>query len=232
MVSLPWLDDVVVRMAGRGLPPAYVARLTEELSDHLQDLMEENMSMESEMVARLGRPEQVADAATVAYRQRSYLGRHPAAAFLVFAISPVVSMVLLIALGGAAVAAVGILCRHLGANMNLAPDQVAAQLLCLATVLVTVVIPAVLASVLYCKLATRLCLGRKWIIVSTGVLAAICSLCTSCVTFSNIPGKSTLTFGLGFPPGIGQLLQLLVPLAVACWFLWRTREQTPMQLAS
>jgi hypothetical protein len=235
MASLPWLDDVAARLASLGLPLAYVQRFTEELSDHLQDLMEENMSTGSEMVARLGRPEQVADAAAVAYRERTYLGRHPAAAFLVFAVSPIVSLVLLAALGGAAVVAVGMLGRAFGAKWEFAADQSGfgmAQVLCLATVLVTIVIPSLLASVLYCKLATRLCLGRKWIIVSAAVLAVMCSLCSSCVTFSSMPGQSTLSFGLGFPPHIPQLLQLVVPVAVAWWFLRRTREQTPLQLAS
>jgi hypothetical protein len=41
----------------------------------------------------LGEANQVADAAVTAYRRRSFVGRHPAAAFLVFAVSPVLSMV-------------------------------------------------------------------------------------------------------------------------------------------
>jgi hypothetical protein len=234
MANLPWLDEVRRRLASRGLPPHYVQRLAAELSDHLEDLTEENMSTEAEVVSRLGHPEQVADAAAVAYR-RSFLGRHPTAAFLVFAISPVVSMVLLIALGGLALVAIGVGCRRLGVNMDFTPDQVGigvARLLCLATTLVTIVIPSLLASILYCKLATRLSMGKKWMIVSAAVLAVMCLLCSSWMTLSNIPGKSAWTFGIGFPPHPLQFVQLLVPLAVACWFLWRTRERAPMQLAS
>jgi hypothetical protein len=235
MANRRWLDDVVAQLAGRGLPPAYVERFAEELSDHLQDLTEENMSMESELAARLGRPEQVAEAAAVAYRRRGYLGRHPAAAFLVFAISPVVSMALLIALGGIALVAIGMVCRSCGANMEFAPDQVGigvARSLCFATTVVTIVIPSLLASILYCKLAARLGMGRKWMVVSAAVLAVMCLLCSSWMTLSNVPGKSAWTFGIGFPPNALQFVQLLVPLAVAGWFLRRTREQEPIRFAS
>jgi hypothetical protein len=237
MASLSWLDEVISQLTGRGLPAAYVERFVMELSDHLEDLTEENMSTDSELLSRLGHPEQVAEAAAVAYRRRGYLGRHPAVAFLVFAISPVVSMALLIALGGVALVAIGMVCRWFGVNTEFTPDQVGigvARSLCLATTVVTIVIPSLLASVLYCELAARLGMGRKWMIVSAAVLAVMCSLCSSWMTLSNIPGKSVWTFGIGFPPHALQFVQLLVPLAVVGWFLWRrTREQQrPMQLAS
>ena len=84
MANLPWLDEVRRRLAKRGLPPSYVQRFAEELSDHLEDFKEENMSTEADVYSRLGKPEQVANAAVAAYRRRSFLGRHPTAAFLVF----------------------------------------------------------------------------------------------------------------------------------------------------
>ena len=93
MANLPWLDEVLARLARRGLPPNYVRRFAEELSDHLDDLKEENMSKAVDVVSRLGKPEQVAEAAVTAYRRRSFLGRHPTAAFLVFAVSPLVSQI-------------------------------------------------------------------------------------------------------------------------------------------
>ena len=65
---------------------------SEELGDHLEDLKEENV--EADAISRLGEPDQVAESAVGAYRRRSFLGRHPTAAFMVFAISPVVPLYL------------------------------------------------------------------------------------------------------------------------------------------
>ena len=80
MANLSWLDDVRQRLARqRVLPPSYVQRFVEELSDHLDDLKEE--SMEVDAISRLGEPEQVADAAVAAYRRRSSPGRHPTVTF-------------------------------------------------------------------------------------------------------------------------------------------------------
>ena len=95
MTNPPWCDQLRQRLLRYGLPPVYVKRLMEELSDHLQDVMEEDMSTEANVYSRLGEPEQVAKAAVTAYRRRSFIGRHPTASFLVFAISPVVSLIIL-----------------------------------------------------------------------------------------------------------------------------------------
>ena len=96
MANLPWLDEVRKRLAEQALPPSYVQRFMEELSDHFQDVTEEIMSTEASVSSRLGEPEQVAKAVVTAYRRRSFLGRHPTAAFLVFAVSPVVSLAALL----------------------------------------------------------------------------------------------------------------------------------------
>ncbi len=37
----PWLDEVLSRLVKSGLPPSYVQRLAEELSDHIEDFTEE-----------------------------------------------------------------------------------------------------------------------------------------------------------------------------------------------
>ena len=92
MAKRPWLDEVRGRLAKHGLPPAYVQRFVQELSDHFDDLKEENMGTEVDVSSRLGEPERVAQAAVAAYRRRSFLGRHPTAAFLVFAVSPLLML--------------------------------------------------------------------------------------------------------------------------------------------
>ena len=64
MDSQPWLDRVRERLARHVLPPSYVQRLMEELSDHLEDLKEEGM--EADAISRMGEAEQVAEAAATA----------------------------------------------------------------------------------------------------------------------------------------------------------------------
>ena len=103
MANPLWLDDVRERLADKRLPPKYVRRLLDELSEHLEDLKEENMSTEANAYSRLGEPEQVAQAAIITYRRHSFLGRHPVATFLVFAVSPIVPLVALVVLVGALV---------------------------------------------------------------------------------------------------------------------------------
>jgi hypothetical protein len=52
-----WLDKVRERLARQALQRNYMQRFMEELSDHLDDLKEENM--ESDATSRMGEPEQV-----------------------------------------------------------------------------------------------------------------------------------------------------------------------------
>ncbi len=70
MDSQRWLDRVRERLAKRVLPPSYVQRFIEELTDHLEDLKEEKM--EGDASSRLGEPDQVVDNAIAEYQQRSF----------------------------------------------------------------------------------------------------------------------------------------------------------------
>ena len=40
MANQPWLDEVRERLARQALPPSYIQRFMEELSDHLEDIKE------------------------------------------------------------------------------------------------------------------------------------------------------------------------------------------------
>ncbi len=93
MESQPWLDRVRERLAKHVLPPSYVQRFMGELTDHLEDLKEENM--EADAVSRLGEPDQVADTAVAAYRRRPFLGRHCWARVLVFGVCNILLIVVL-----------------------------------------------------------------------------------------------------------------------------------------
>jgi hypothetical protein len=244
MANLPWLEEVRKRLVRHSLPPSYVQRFVAELADHFYDLKEETMSAEADVCSRLGEPEQVADAAVVAYRRRSFLGRHSTAAFLFFAVSPVVSLfVLLFGL----VKLFEILpdddsvldfLRHLGPTGRMAVPYVLSVLF--------PVVPCVVVSILHCKLARRLGLGRKWMLISCSVLAVVAATFIWSATFSETPGQSALRIGIGIPRNIVDLpkmvacifsnplrvAQFLVPLAIGWCFIRHKSDPSPLQLAS
>jgi hypothetical protein len=53
MVGPAWREELKEELVRQGLPPAYIERLVQELCDHLDDVMEESMSMEAEKVLSL-----------------------------------------------------------------------------------------------------------------------------------------------------------------------------------
>jgi hypothetical protein len=247
MANLPWLDEVRRQLMRRGLPPAYVLRFVEELSDHIEDSKEKNMSTEAEVCSQLGQPEQVADAAVTAYRRRSFLGRHPTAALLVFGVTPVLSQVAIfavVALGARGLAAVayqlGFLSDH---GRYVQPSLLAVEITQYTFSLLFVVIPTILAALLYCKLGRRLGLGTPWMAASCAVLAAMAMLPCWCVRLgADAAGHPRVVGCLSFPlfdygwsecwSNSSQLIQLTAPLAIGWWLLHRRRHQGLPQMAS
>jgi hypothetical protein len=246
MANQPWLDEVRTRLADQALPPTYIKRFVEELSDHLEDVTEETMGPEIDAYSRLGEPKQVAEAAVVAYRRRSFLGRHPTAAFLVFGVSPVVSLLGLFILAYYSVYLFFIANDQLGGNINLRRFEPAASVVMPYVLsLCTIAIPSVLASIFYCKLINRFGIGKKWILLSCVVLAVVAAIPCCSVKLSDLPGESALMWGAWNPESLGQLsqsivwvcrplqlLQFLVPLATGWWFLRRNSDRRQLQLAS
>ncbi len=244
MANPSWLDDVRKRLARQLLPPSYVQRFIEELSDHLDDLKEEGMDQNSS--SRLGKPEQVAEAAAVAYRRRSFLGRHPMAAFLVFGISPVVSLVALVAL-----VMFGLRARPnswddpLFAGLNRIGPSASAVAAYLTSVSV-VVIPSIVVSILYCWLVGRSGINKKWVLLSCTILSVLAALPSCEAKVALIPAESWAGLRPWWPDSIGhfyyfftrtfcnpqQLMQFLVPLAVGLWFVWRKRDEGQLQVAT
>ncbi|MEN6405492.1 MAG: hypothetical protein ABFC77_03370 [Thermoguttaceae bacterium] len=240
MANLPWLDEVLRCLAKHHLPVTYIQRFTEELSDHLEDFQEDLMDAKSDVVSRLGNPATVAQAAAVSYRQRSFLGRHPTALLLVFGVLPIVWMMIL-----------GLLSCFLVMMAMAGTDDFLQQLVLrdktsppgtftLTAIrwslsVFSVMIPAALVSMVHCRLAERLVLGRKWMAVCCFVLAILAVLPYWCVLVKTGPqGDYSLLVGVGvsipglfsgwhFSFSVLQVVQLLVPLAVGGWFWWRTR---------
>ncbi|MGA2797245.1 MAG: hypothetical protein ABSE63_06700 [Thermoguttaceae bacterium] len=232
MANLPWVDELQKRLRRHALPPTYVQRFVEELNDHLQDIKEEDMSTEADVFSRLGAPQQVAEAAITAYKRRSVIGRHPAAAFLVFAVSPILSLIALSMLILVGLVLLNGICSWLGFKILDAKPigelgSIIINYLMSSLIIIT---PAIIANVLYCKIAKGLSLGRKWMCVSCVMIAVTASLAFIQVKFSSVPGNNVLTLGIGIPwlngwiPSFSQILQFIVPLGIGCWFMRNKRD--------
>ena len=112
--------------------------------------------------------------------------------------------------------------------------------------LLTIVIPSILASILYCWLAGRSGIGKRWMLLSCTVLALVAALPMCTAKISGTPDESWMRIGVWLPQSVGQsynfffwvfcrpqqLMQFLVPLAICCWFMRRTRNQCRLQFAS
>jgi hypothetical protein len=248
MAQQPWLDEVLSRLATHGLPPSYVRRFAEELSDHLDDLKSENnlkselgkedvMSREADVVSRLGKPEQVVTAAVAAYRQRSFLGRHSTAAFLVFAVSPLLSQFVFFVLTAIGMHLLGLIADYLGILSHdgkfVPPSPMALETMQYVFSLLFIVIPSILAAALYCRLGRRFGMARQWVLVSCVVLALMAMLpCWYVRVGADAAGHLRIICDLSIPLlssgcclHISQLIQLAVPLLIGWWFLRRARWQ-------
>jgi hypothetical protein len=213
MANQPWLDDLREQLVKHALPQTYIRRFMDELSDHTQDVSEENMSTEANMYSRLGEPEQVAKAAVTSYRRRSFIGRHPTAAFLVFAVSPIVPQYVL---GYVVTFVLALIINPLfgygGSGKDELGPAASAVWSCLFSLLI--IICTSLASVLYCELAQCFAMGKKWMFVSCAVLGLLA------MNWQNI-----IYNGVGLL-GPALLVQFIVPITVGWRFTRRKREQS------
>ena len=179
----------------------------------------------------------MAEAAVTAYRRRSFLGRHPTAAFLVFGVSP---MMLLFVLFLISVDSVVLVLASIGIRHGNQLDTIPSAAVIFAFSLLTVIIPSVVATILYCRLAAWIGIGRTWGLVACVILAIVAS--APCYWW-RIGAAHPLIFetswvGLRFGLHEGWILvaqhflQFLVPLAIGWWFMRRTRDQRELQVAS
>jgi hypothetical protein len=225
MANQPWLDEVRERLANQCLPPSYIARFMEELFDHFQDVTEDMMDTEADVQSRLGKAEQVAAAAVDAYRRRSFLGRHPAAAFFVFAITPLLSLILMAALVFLAFALFSAVLGYPAFIDDLWLLDKRGFLAGAVATLSTIVIPSLLVSMLYGELVSCLGIGRKWIFVACTVLAVMAGATCWIATPGGPGSMDSLSISIGFHTPL-QLLHGIIPLVVVWWFVRRKREQT------
>jgi hypothetical protein len=170
-----WLEEVRHELARQKLPSLYAERLLSELSDHITDFLEDPMStdvLDREALARrLGLPQQIVQSAAVEYPQRKFLGRHPVFGFVAL---PVVTLIGMWIVAGLAFAIAAKLCGlGTGGGMSTADLPAWANYGLASLVFALVLAPIALAAWLFCRLALRCGVSRKWLLTACVILAVI-----------------------------------------------------------
>ena len=233
MDSRPWPDQLRHKLQMQNLPPAYIDRLVEELSDHLLDIQSETTSMDAQNAqSHLGSTDQIAAAATREFRRRTFAGRHP---WLTFVALPVAFVPLVFV---SSILAVFVIQWVAATTLEalLEPDtllslseakQARIEWWILAAFDSYVrFVPFVIAAWMFCRWGRRSEM-RWWPLVACTIVALIAGfLCTKSVPASgDQPGLWMVGLATHFE--LRQVIQLLVPLAVAAALLLRVpRGQT------
>jgi hypothetical protein len=223
-----WPEELRHKLREQDLPPAYINRLVEELSDHLIDSQTETSSMEAQnALCRLGSSDQIAAAATHEFRRRTFAGRHPWLTFVVapFAFVPLLFVSLILALFAVAWI-LGTTVEWLNVPESwLSPSPATHSRIewwiLTAYDFYVRFIPFVLAAWIFCRLGRGSGL-RWWPVIACSIVALTAGfLFTKCVPANgDKPGMWIIGLATHFHGG-RQVIQLLVPLAIAVWMLLR-----------
>jgi hypothetical protein len=224
-----WLNELRAEFARQNLPPFYAERLVVELSDHLNDYLEDHMSTDAKdlrsVVSRLGTPGGIATVAGREFRRQRFSGRHPVVAFVVL---PLLTLPLLwsTTLAGI-VAAAALLGFEKGSAAATGPMAEWGNWCLPGIVFGMVFTPIVIASLLFCRMASRAGVGATWSIVACGIIAALGSMAMINVALPTAAEQGHLTLGLGVSahPSIQQILQFLVPVCIGGWAVWQQSDR-------
>lgn len=191
------------------------------------------MLAESSVAERLGTPAEIADAAVVEYRRRKdLLARSSLAAFCTFVLSPLPALALF---WGALFAVAGVIVSWLPDEprdlvREVTPIEVFGAY---ALVSALLLIPAGILAVLYARLARRTSRRWAWGLAACALVALGAGSANYDFLFSDRPGKSRLTVGIGIGrEHLPHLWQTAFPLALgALWLRGSSRssksEQNP-----
>jgi len=218
--SLPWLEQVHELVKQQGLPPQYVERLLEELSDHFQDIQQEKMRMDAEQVCTpetgMGEPSELAQFVGNEYRKRCFSRKHPV---VMFAVMPV--LLLLGIWSGLGLLAYGIEsifaepAESVASSLTEPAESVALslteQLICCGVIW----LPVTLTTVIFCRAAQGRRVSWRWPMLTAATLAVFPGMTVHV-------SPSMLLIGL-LPPALSvtALIQLMLPLAIGSWYSWR-----------
>jgi|SRR5579863_4967093 len=219
MASPHWPERLRHELEERGLPGTYSARLLEELTEHLNDIQRENLSMEALASAeeKLGTPESLAAAAQKEYLRRTFAGRHP---FLTFVIGPIpivfVTWYVLVLLCFS--------CKSFVAPYkpaNMLPPTAFEWLVVYGQMNAVRFLPFVLLALFFVRVGRRACRPALGM-VACGIVAYIAFINDIYVLLPT----DEHNLAVGFAPQLGlwrwqdRWLQAAIPLAVGMW-TWR-----------
>ena len=232
MARPQWRDRLREELRKRGLPPAYAARLIEELADHVTDLEQENPSMDAQLLVeeKLGSPESLAEAAAAELAARTFAGRHPV---LTFFVAPIPAAVL----ARAAVLLVCLACKSVFTPLepvNPNPPTAFEWRLAYGIVFVQRFAPFALTAWFFLAMARRA--GRPvWGITACAPVAVFAFTFRTGVIPPTVEHNLLIWFGP--PNGLHQwqtgLLQSVVPLVLGLWaWLRMTRHPWPANTPS
>ena len=235
------LETMAAELRRRGLPAAEVARLLQELDDHVADLyteqggrMNESLQVDERIESRLGRPEMLVAAALANRRQASIFGRHPVLSFVVAPI-PVAILCWLAFLWvcfGLFWLTGWVFGEQYAIENRAVSDWPAALLYAMhATVIAERFLPPIMASALLCWCTSRAGVSWRWTLTASCLVGLIAGAFFVQLQLPPEPGQGHVILGVGLP-GLGlpvrhgiNLLQFLVPVAVGAAFLWGTRNR-------
>jgi hypothetical protein len=220
-----WLSRFRLELTRHRLPPPYVERLAQELSDHIHDFMEDRMSTDAKDLPRLGRhlgaPSRVATEAAAEYRRGKFAARHP---ILMFVLMPILSLPILWAAWVISILLVAkMLGLQTGEPTNSGPVADWANAVLPFLIVGLLFLPSALCAALYCRLADRAALSWKWSLTACTLIAVIGGLAVTKIALprGNIQGNIMFGFGVSSHPSASQVLQFLLPMVIVGWTIWR-----------
>ena len=236
-VLTKWLDELMREMTRVGVDPAEQRRLVRELRDHWEDCRLENVNQISQgsaqmatdqlgnsvvdsLSTRMGSAQSVARAAKEQGPRRPFGQRHP---LLVCLAIPIPLMLAVAVSYTALVVAVLSVWKP-------APSSALAPYLLPALFLGVLFIPSAASAALLAWFAVRHDIKKRWLVVGVLPLALLASHITMVYRLPDQPGNGNLSLGANLSPSLGNIPQLMVPLAaataVAWWFHRRQTRRT------
>jgi hypothetical protein len=229
-----WADRLDNELARRGVGCRYRQRLVAELLDHADDLVtREGLTMTEDVLnERMGTPAALAALAAQAaeeYRRSRWTSRHP---LVVFGLLPLPATLLAFVLNGLLLVLLELVAYVIGSALavdfeNLPRASLVAIVYACAWSFRF--LPFVLLAFLFTRLYLRARVNRWWYVVAATQILFVAGTVISAIRYSEEPGQSawligftwaTVPPGEWYPPlpylfGWGQVLQVIVPVAVA-----------------
>ncbi len=222
MVGPVWREELKEKLGRQGLPPTYIERLVQELCDHLNDVMEESMSMEAEKSSlaaeRLGQPSKLAAAAGTEYRKRVV---HRNSSVVMFAVLP---LLLLPMLWAGLWAGLFVADSVLTGGVDGVPTSYLHLRIISYGTTGMILVPPVILSVIFCRFAKVNGTDWRWPMLTTSILSVLVGLiCWTVLPWGPIK-EPKLVLIVGLPITIQQWLQSLLIFAVGGGCCLRSRR--------